>query len=78
LTEAAAGLHRTAIDLWSRRQRADQVGHGQPAEALDAAPDQLPEDGGGRLRVAERGVDRLDVDLQSLHQAGQPRRLPGR
>ena len=74
MTEAS-GLHRGAVDLGTRRQRADQVGDGPPPEALDTAPNQLPKHRRGRLRVAQGGVDGLDLDLQRLHQAGQPRRL---
>ena len=77
MTEAA-GLHRGAVDLWARRQGADDVGDSPPAKALRASLHQLPEDGGGRLRVAERRVDRLDLDLQDLDQAGQARSLAGR
>jgi hypothetical protein len=46
-----------------------------PAETLDAAPDELPEHRRRRLGVAQRGMDGLDLDLQRLHQAGQPGRL---
>jgi hypothetical protein len=70
LTEAT-GLHRRAVDLRARWQRADEVGDGAPAEALDPALDQLPEDGSGRLRVTQGGVDGLDLDLQGLDQAGE-------
>jgi hypothetical protein len=45
---------------------------------LDAAPDQLPKDRRRRLGVAESSVDGLDLDLQCLDQARQPRRLAGR
>jgi hypothetical protein len=74
LTEAP-GLHRRAIDLGPGRQRADQVGDGPPAEALDASAHQLPEDRRRGLCVAESGVDGLDLDLQRLDQAGKPRGL---
>jgi tryptophanyl-tRNA synthetase len=64
--------------MGARGQGADKVGDGAPAEALDAAPNQLAKDGGGRLGIAERGVDRLDLDLEQLHQPGQPGRLAAR
>ena len=53
------------------RQRADEVGDGSPAEALDTATNQLAEDGRRRLRIAQCRVDGLDLDLQRLHQARQ-------
>ncbi|MDQ6919269.1 MAG: hypothetical protein M3Z98_07915, partial [Candidatus Dormibacteraeota bacterium] len=74
MTETAR-LHRRAVDLGAWRQRADEVGHGVPPEALNAAPNQLPEDRRRGLGVAERGVDGFDLDLQRLDQPGQPRRL---
>jgi len=71
LTEAPC-LHRRAVDLGARRQRADQVGHGLPPEPFDAAPDELTKDRRRRLRVAQGGVDGLDLDLQRLDQPGEP------
>jgi hypothetical protein len=49
-----------------------------PAEAFDATADQLAKDGRRRLCVTQRGVDRLDLYLQRLHEAGQSGRLAGR
>jgi hypothetical protein len=74
----AARLHRRSIHLRARWQRADQVGDGPPAEALDPAPHQRPEHRRRRLGVAEGGVDRLQLDLERLHQPGQARGLTGR
>jgi hypothetical protein len=74
LTEAT-GLHRRAIDLRARRERADEVSDGLPAEALDPALDELPEHCRGRLRISQGGVDGLDLDLQRLNQAGEARCL---
>jgi hypothetical protein len=45
---------------------------------LDAPPDQLPKDRGCRLGIAEGGMDGLDLDLQCLDKARQPRRLAWR
>jgi hypothetical protein len=78
LIRRAACLHPRAIDLGPWRQGADEVGHRPPAEALDATAHELAEDRRGRLRVAEGGVDGLDLDLQGLDQPGQPGRLTGR
>jgi hypothetical protein len=74
----AAGLHRGAVDLRAGRQGADDVADRFPAEALRASLHQLPENGGGRLGVAQCRVDGLDLDLQRLDQAGQARGLTRR
>ena len=74
MTDAAC-LHRRAVDLGAGRKRPLQVGNGAPAEALDAAPNQLAQNRRGGLRIPQRGVDGLDPDLQGLHQPCQPRRL---
>jgi len=60
-----------AIDQRPRGQGADEIGHGSPAEPPDAPPYQLAKDRGRRLGVTEGGMDRLDLDLQHLHQPGQ-------
>ncbi|GAC1656129.1 MAG: hypothetical protein NVS9B1_10740 [Candidatus Dormibacteraceae bacterium] len=66
-----------AVDQRPRGQGADEIGHGSPAEPFDAPPDELAQDRGRRLRVAEGGVDGLYLDLQHLNQPGQAGGLAG-
>jgi hypothetical protein len=66
------------VDVAPLGQSERDVGHRSPAVLGYAPQDQGSENRRRRLSIAERGMSRGDVQLESLDQPSQRRRLPGR